>query len=354
MKNWVRFSKSSLIFALLAGALLVFEIPLENAEARTCEDVFSSSVSNYRVEPGQALWVSRNGRHLYARVDGNPHAKHTLLLINGLDRGLGSWEPFMSELQKSHRIIRMDLWGQGETLGRNGLRGGYAGFQIDEIVRDIDAVVNEVGVQGKLQVIGHSFGGGVAVSMLKKSRLQMDQVFLLAPYVPRLEEEQPFVGDAFRMSRQLMGPIHDMMMYFSTTTGMHMGHSIQSMAFKSAIETQAVANLTNAIRMEDEVLYRNLNASQVPVHLITSDADFLIPRGAHQKMWAQVASAAKGVWLRLRLGSHYIPERKREAYAASHVVNLILQGDERLPADTEIEVDILSRHLHLPDGTLDF
>lgn len=102
--------------------------------------------------PAKSGYVPVNGLRYYYEIHGEGEP---LLLLHG---GLGSismFGPVLPALARSRRVIAVDLQGHGRTeLGERPIR-------LPEIADDIAAVLGALGVE-RVDVLGYSFGGGVA------------------------------------------------------------------------------------------------------------------------------------------------------------------------------------------------
>lgn len=88
-----------------------------------------------------------------------PSDAPALLLIHGTAASARSWEPMLPLLSATHRVIRIDLLGCGESAVPGD--GNYA--VVDQVPR-IGVVLDELGV-GSVVVAGHSSGGVFATAL---------------------------------------------------------------------------------------------------------------------------------------------------------------------------------------------
>src|SRR6266536_3351282 len=79
-----------------------------------------------------------------------------LVLVHGVLGSRRTWNGLVADLARDHRVIAPDLFGHGESAKPTGdySLGAYAGT-----LRDL---LDELGV-GRATLVGHSFGGGVAM-----------------------------------------------------------------------------------------------------------------------------------------------------------------------------------------------
>lgn len=277
-----------------------------------------------------SFWARRDSREIFVRVTTPPAPAGTLLFLNGLDRGMDTWDKMIGPLSARYRTIRVDMWGQGETLRRNGLSGS---FEIPDLIADVKTAVNAVGIVGPLSVIGHSFGGGVAMTIAAQHTLPVQQLFLMAPFVPRLEEEEVIVGDVIRVSRQVFESVApsawwDVSIGLWFRSMVYFGANLNPGGFRTPLDIEAVCRLAAAIRTMP--VYEVLPQIQARTHLIIAGGDYLVPRAAHERLWGKFPARAQGMELLMVGSSHYLPERADEASAITYLMTLVLENDPRL------------------------
>jgi pimeloyl-ACP methyl ester carboxylesterase len=138
------------IITLLTAALAAFA-PL-SAQA---EDVTENPLQGEAGKPDRAGHLTVNGIDYYYEIRGKGEP---LLLLHG---GLGQIEMFganLKTLQDNRQVIGVDLQGHGRTpLGTRPI-------DIAAIGADMAELVEELGYD-KVDVLGYSFGGGVALHM---------------------------------------------------------------------------------------------------------------------------------------------------------------------------------------------
>lgn len=92
---------------------------------------------------------------LEAGGEANGDERPTLLLLHGIGDNSASWVPLMAALAEEHRVIAPDLLGHGES---DKPRADYSAAAFANGMRDLLEVL---GI-GRVTVVGHSLGGGVA------------------------------------------------------------------------------------------------------------------------------------------------------------------------------------------------
>lgn len=133
------------VVALLVIAFLCFRTPDTDPAAMRAK--YGGPTSRF-VDLGNGLTV-----HLR---DTGPRDAHPLVLIHGSNASLHTWEPWAARLDRSCRVIRMDLPGHGLT-GASPTRDYSPAAYVDVIER----IRAKLGVD-HIVLAGNSMGGGVA------------------------------------------------------------------------------------------------------------------------------------------------------------------------------------------------
>ena len=133
------------IAAVLVGAyfyLSVPDIPRATLEAK------------YAKPPSQFLTLADGARVHYR--DQGPKNGTVIVLVHGSNASLFTWEPWVSRLGDTYRIVTMDMPGHGLTGAVPS--GDYSQKGMADFV---NAVADKLGLQ-KFVIGGNSMGGGVA------------------------------------------------------------------------------------------------------------------------------------------------------------------------------------------------
>ncbi len=115
--------------------------------------------------------VTIHGHHrAYVKAGSGP----ALLLLHGLGCDLHTWDPVIRELAERFTVVAPDLLGHGESDKPRAdySIGGYANG-----MRDLLTVL---GID-RATVVGHSFGGGVAMQFAYQFPERTERVLLVAP-----------------------------------------------------------------------------------------------------------------------------------------------------------------------------
>jgi pimeloyl-ACP methyl ester carboxylesterase len=128
---------------LTLGGCAEADLPWSTLEAR-----YTNPASRFADLP--------EGLHVHYRDQGDPHARHTLVLVHGFAASLQAWEPWVDRLTPRYRVISLDLPGHGLTRAPAGYKGS-----IDGDVEIVDILTRRLGAP-RFVLGGNSMGGGVA------------------------------------------------------------------------------------------------------------------------------------------------------------------------------------------------
>jgi pimeloyl-ACP methyl ester carboxylesterase len=130
-----------------------------------------------------------------------------LVLIHGITENRHSWDPILDRLAATHRVLRVDLRGHGESPTADS-------YSLAEMADDIAALVDEPPL-----IVGHSLGGTVATAYAARHQVRgvvnIDQTLNLVPMQAGLQaqaellrsEHYPLFMDA--MFDSLRGQVDD-------------------------------------------------------------------------------------------------------------------------------------------------
>lgn len=157
------------LIALMLAALGLVALPAGAAEIEPTENALQAVAG----KPDKAGRVTAGGIDYYYEIRGQGEP---LLLLHG---GLGLIEMFganLKTLQEARQVIAVDLQGHGRTpLGDRPI-------DIPAIGRDMAVIVDELGYD-KVDVLGYSFGGGVALQFAAQAPDKVRRLVIVsAPY----------------------------------------------------------------------------------------------------------------------------------------------------------------------------
>ena len=124
--------------------------------------------------------IEVNGTKLhYQQIGTGPD----LLLVHGLFSSIGFWWGAVAPaLAKTHRVTALDLRGHG-------LSGmPERGYRTHDLAEDILALADYLGLRD-VHVVGHSFGGAIALAAALRARDKIVRITLADAWVPALQDQ---------------------------------------------------------------------------------------------------------------------------------------------------------------------
>jgi len=104
-----------------------------------------------------------------------PDPQNTLLFIHGFGGWAEQWTPQLESFSNHLRVIAPELRGHGRS---DKPRSSYS---LAEILEDLRAVVETLGVQSPFGLIGHSFGAAIAAQYAVQHPAQVEKLVLINP-----------------------------------------------------------------------------------------------------------------------------------------------------------------------------
>jgi 2-hydroxymuconate-semialdehyde hydrolase len=126
-------------------------------------------------DPGVGRMIDVAGIRTNVLVSGDPHSSPAVLLIHGSGPGVSaysSWRLTMPALAGDYAVIAPDLLGFGRTERRQGIEYGMQAWTA-HIVGVLDALGCE-----RAHVVGHSFGGSLALALAINNPERVDRLVL--------------------------------------------------------------------------------------------------------------------------------------------------------------------------------
>lgn len=115
-----------------------------------------------------------------------------VMLVHGITESAGSWEPIVERLERSHRVITLDLRGHGAS-------GSAPSYDLGGMASDVIAVATAAAVD-RPHIVGHSLGGTVVSAVGAvfpvASVVNVDQSMQLADFKAQLGAFEAQLRDA--------------------------------------------------------------------------------------------------------------------------------------------------------------
>jgi pimeloyl-ACP methyl ester carboxylesterase len=240
-----------------------------------------------------------------------------LVLLHGLNNSSLSWSRVAPLFAVDRRVLMLDLPGHGESDRPD------AGYELDWYAHIVARWLDAIGLE-QADVVGHSFGGGIAQMLLLKCPKRVRRLVLVAPgglgkgvgwwlrlaSFPRLVEAlgQPFMALGTRLALRGVGE----------------GVTAEEVAELSRFNAQAGSARAFARSVRDVIdwrgqrrnfFHRVQEIAKLPAILVLwGDRDGLIP----VEQGRAFAAALEGTVFRIFQGSgHFLHNERPEAFVAA-------------------------------------
>jgi len=119
--------------------------------------------------------VSTNPLVRLSAIDVSPdHPRRTFVFIHGFGGEAEQWQYQMQKFAVENRVIALDLRGHGLS-DRPG-----SGYEMNQIIEDLETALTLLQVKGKVVMAGHSFGGAVVTEYALKNPDRVERLILMA------------------------------------------------------------------------------------------------------------------------------------------------------------------------------
>jgi long-chain acyl-CoA synthetase len=119
--------------------------------------------------------VSTNPLVRLSAIDISPdHPQRTFVFIHGFGGQARQWQYQMQKFAVENRVIALDMRGHGlsDKPGR--------GYDMSQIVEDLETALTLLKVKGRIVLVGHSFGGAVVTEYALKNPDRVERLILIA------------------------------------------------------------------------------------------------------------------------------------------------------------------------------
>jgi N-formylmaleamate deformylase len=121
-------------------------------------------------------FIDLAGYRMAYRQWGDTDQTEAMVLIHGITSSSLSWIRVAPRLAEHSRVIAVDLKGHGDSDRPAG------GYRLADQAREVAGLVNALGLRN-IRVMGHSWGGGISISLAAGSGLPISRVVLEDPAV---------------------------------------------------------------------------------------------------------------------------------------------------------------------------
>ncbi len=252
-----------------------------------------------------------------------------LVFLNGLSDGTESWNPIIENLRDSRNVLRVDLIGQGQALEKDlqaDLRLNYR-VSVQEQAQALTLILEHLKIKNLIDLVGFSYGGGVALEFFRINPEQLNRLFLWLPYIIRLDQAHPLQrlwSRQFRILKFLPGPAQ-IAFQMGERVYDHFLHHYMHQRYQKRIPDREMREI--AVQLSEGIMKFNAfealqNLPPIPIHLITVEQDTLVPSFLYREFWQRIPASHKKTWLSIQNGEHLILEQA-PAYLARWLEHIL-------------------------------
>jgi pimeloyl-ACP methyl ester carboxylesterase len=260
------------------------------------------------------VFQAANGRHLvysFTSGSGTP-----FIFINGLGDGMECWLPVLNFAQLANPCLLVDLPGQGESLQSDFQTDRTWDYKltVDEQVNALLQLLDYLKIDA-FGVVGFSYGGGIALGLVKRVRERISELILFLPFILRLDLSFPF-------SRLWVAQFE----FFKSLTPLNLRQPFEVLEKSYERFIRHYMNFRYLGRIPDEKLRQvaveisrgimEFNSFEVipllPLHkliLVTSSMDTLVPQSLYAEFWHRIPLEQKKAWVKVINGEHLLLEQ---------------------------------------------
>ena len=296
----------------------------------------------------------RSGQSLFVKWKKSKAGKPTIVLINGLTYSTKQWDLFAFHLVESGLgVVQYDMQGMGKTLLQYAPVREVIPWQSQ--VLDLKALAEKLKLKNGLNLVGLSYGGGVAIGFSGLFPELTKNVFLMAPFTEPIASQDQILKAQVAVTRfwYPYNPYNDdeLYDYFLKQNVYSTYPMAEPIVLENPYKLEATFRMVQGIR---KLPTQNLiqNAAAKSIHLIIAGQDEYIPRDVHERFWEIVPNKAKASQLVILQSKHKIPEVIPEFSAKW--ISFVLTGRLKSPGrDQNFEGDVRSKTITGPNGEID-
>lgn len=267
-------------------------------------------------------------RELYVDYVKAKDNKPTIILLNGLTYSTRQWEKMTQPLLvRGIGILRYDMFGMGETLLKYAPVLSVVPYQ--DQVSDLKALLTSMKLKGPYNIVGLSYGGGIAIGYAAAYPNDIKNMILIAPYTQPLDEQDTWIKSQIWATRKMYpyNPASDdeLYDYFLHQIVYATYPQVEPIVLQNAFMLEGVFRMTQGIRK-----YRPLDMTDLipakSLHLMIARQDQYIKPIVLETYWNAIPKAARASRIYVNDTEHKMPEAIPNFTAAW--VYKILSGEE--------------------------
>lgn len=264
----------------------------------------------------KGYFTTSQNREIYYEYDTTfLHHKNSELIVflNGLSDSVDSWVKNKQYFKKKYSYLFIDLIGQGKSLEKEEEQTDvFFDYRItaEQQSDSIKELIQFLNINEKFNLVGFSYGGGIAIRFASLYPDKISKLILFLPYILRLDLAFPlqrlWAGQLNFLKN--VSPLRPGMVFFDQGYQKMMR---EYMNFRFSAKIPDKAKRIISIQLTEGIM--NFNAfhffntlPEKSVHLVTVDHDTLVPKTLYNETWERLPDDRKSTWLRIDDGEHLI------------------------------------------------
>ncbi len=269
-----------------------------------------ASAATFDLKSDYQGFVSIDTKELYVDYLAPKSGRPTVILLNGLTYSTVQWDKMVLTLKaKGLGVLRYDMYGMGKTLLKYGLPDSAIPYT--EQVTDLHRLLNSIKMLPPYNVVGLSYGGGIAAVFAAKYPSTIQNVVMFAPYTQALEQQDTWIKKQVAMTRLQypFNPYSDDAIYdyFLKEIVYTTYPSVEPIVLENPYKLEAVFRMTQGIRkltVSDEVTTFPANSA----YLVIAEKDQYIPQQVLEDFWLTLPPASRVEKIYVKDSEHKMPE----------------------------------------------
>lgn len=249
-------------------------------------------------------------REVFVRWTKPQVGQPTVVLLNGLTYSTKQWAEFAAVLvAQGFGVLRYDMRGMGETLLKEAPILQIISYK--QQVEDLKALLARLQIREPLNLVGLSYGGGIAMAYGAKYPNEVKNLILMAPFTAPVFEQDKWIKSQIWYTRQLQ-PLNpasddDLYDYFLRQLVYTTYPSVEPIVLENPFKLEGVFRLVQGIRKwrSDHAVSLLPKAS---VHLMIAGKDQYIQRKVMEDFWQSVPVDRRASLIVVNNSEHKIPE----------------------------------------------
>ena len=218
--------------------------------------------------------------------------------------------------KKGLGVVRYDMEGMGKTLSRYGVK--MEPYAYTDQVLDLNQLLTAIEIPLPYNLVGLSYGGGIAAAYSFKVPETVGKAILMAPYTEALQQQDQWIKSQIWSTRAQFpfNPYSDEQLYdYFLKQICYMTYpTAEPSVLSSPYKLEAVFRMTQGIR-KFRVVEEVNRFPKKSVYLIIAEKDQYIPRDVLEKFWAAIPASVKVEKIILKNSEHKMPEAQPEESA---------------------------------------